>query len=256
MMLFRRLFFTASFSGLLLASGQPTHALSVGQIDDFQDGTTQGWTVSVGPIGGVHPAPPANVATGGPAGAGDNFLMLTSVGGASAGSRLTALNLMTQWAGNYIAAGIHSITMDVRNFGISDLSLRLVFEDPTVGPPSNIAFSADPVLVPGGSDWMSISFPIDPAFLLAGLGDVTTALMNTTLLRLYHSPEDNFPNPVAPISAVVTELGVDNIRAVGTATSVPDQNSTALLFGLALALLVVARKNTHRPLPAIARRSR
>ncbi|MBM3727132.1 MAG: hypothetical protein FJW40_17130 [Acidobacteria bacterium] len=39
-------------------------AVSVGQIDTFEDGTTQNWLVGL--LGAPHPAPPANMA-GGPA---------------------------------------------------------------------------------------------------------------------------------------------------------------------------------------------
>ena len=42
------------------------------QVNDFEDGTTQGWFVSAGPVNTIPLAPPVNVASGGPAGVGDN----------------------------------------------------------------------------------------------------------------------------------------------------------------------------------------
>ena len=59
--------------------------------DTFEDGSTQGWVANL--LGmGSHPAPPANVADGGPLGAGDNYLQITALGGGGAGSRLSAIN--------------------------------------------------------------------------------------------------------------------------------------------------------------------
>lgn len=207
---FKWLFSAVIASAFTLQS--PLLAANVGLVDSFEDGTTQGWRVNL--VGmGAHPVPPLNVTTNGPQGAGDNFLLITSLGGQGSASRLTAANT-AQWSGDYSAAGIDAIAMDVNNFGNGDLFLRLAFEDVTVGPPLHIAYSSDPILVPQGSGWQSIIFPIAPAFLTAGIGDVSAALMHTTVLRLYHSEADNFPNPTSPIPAVVAQVGVDNITAL------------------------------------------
>ncbi|HSL49439.1 MAG TPA: hypothetical protein VK878_10220 [Candidatus Deferrimicrobiaceae bacterium] len=199
--------------------------LSIGQQDTFEDGTTQNWVVAV--LGASHPGPPMNIADGGPGGAGDNFLLLTSRGGSGPGSRLAAINLGSQWAGDFIAAGISGILMDLNNLGQTDLSLRLLFADPTVGPPANVAYSTTAVLLPGGSGWTSAFFPIAPADLapLPGFGSVAGALHNATELRLYHSLAPGFPGE--PVAAV---LGVDNI----TATPEP---TTAVLLGSGLLAL-------------------
>ena len=218
----RRFLAPASVASLLTTSA--VAAVAVGQIDTFEDGTTQGWVAGVG-TGAIHPAPPAN-SLGGPAGASDNFLLLTSLGVAGSGGRLSVLNL-SQWSGNYIAAGVSSISMDLINLGNTDLSLRLLFEDPTVGPPENIAFSQNAFVLPAGGGWTHAVFPVGVSDLQAGLGDVTTALTNTTAIRLYHSVAPAFPNPVVPIAPIAALVGVDNIQAQG---SVPDAGSTALLL--------------------------
>ena len=182
-------------------------AVTYGQIDTFEDGSTQDWTVALGGFG-PHPAPPQNISTGGPAGADDNFLLLTAIGGNGPGSRLTVIN-PAQWGGNYLAAGVTAISMDVKNLGFSDLALRLLFEDPVGGPPTNVAVSTNSILVPAGSDWITVAFPITALDLTALEGDVTAALTNATETRLFHNLAAGFPG-----SAVVSQLGVDNIAAV------------------------------------------
>lgn len=230
---------TKGLPGLLLLSASllcanTASALDVWQMDTFEDGTTQGWFAGLG-FFGPHPAPPVNVPTGGPAGADDNYLLATAIGGQGLGSRLTIMN-DAQWAGDYIAKGIKLITMDVLNLGSTDLDLRLLFENPLFGPPTDLAFSTNPVHLPVGSGWTSVSFPVDPASLTALSGDVTTALSTTTILRLYHSPSATFPGP-----PIVTQLGVDNIQAV------PEPGSLMLLLGGGVACSILHRRRRRHP---------
>jgi hypothetical protein len=208
-------------------------AVTLGQVDDFEDGTTQGWVVGTG-IGASHPAPPANIPTNGPAGDGDHFLLLTSLGGNGAGSRLTALN-PDQWGGDYVAAGVTGIAMDVRNFGNTDLALRLLFEDPASGPPSNEAVSSFAISLPASGDWTHVVFPITPGDLTAVFGSTGAALSNATVLRIYHGTTASFPS-----NPIVAQLGVDGIRAV------PEPAPTALL-AFAIAGLAIARCRLSPP---------
>ena len=219
---------SAILLGLLIWPGAAP-AVTVGQIDTFEDGTTQNWIINLLGMGAPPPETiPTNVATGGPAGTGDNYLRLQSTGTGGAGGRLVAMN-PAQWGGNYLAAGVSAITMDVNNLGSTELILRLLFEDPVLGPPENIAVSTTGVSIPAGSGWMHIVLPISPAHLTAVEGDVVAALTNTTIIRLFHSTTAGFPP--APISAV---LGVDNIAAV-------PEPSTMLLLGVGLAVVLGGR---------------
>ena len=81
----------------------------IDQIDDFQDSTTQGWGIGAGPQ-------PEIMTDGGPLGAGDRFTMMTA-DGSSSGGRLTVFN-RSQWLGDYIAAGVTAVQIDLRNFGL------------------------------------------------------------------------------------------------------------------------------------------
>jgi hypothetical protein len=230
--------FRAIAIALFIGAVFPTAVLAIPIVpDDFEDGSTEGWLANL--LGmGTHPFPPANVADGGPLGAADNFLLLTSLGSGTNASRLSAINL--SWAGDYIDAGVTAITMSANNFSNVDLFLRLAFEDPIPGPPMNIAYSSDPILLPAGSGWTNIVFPVSPAFLTAGLGNVETALHNTTLIRVYHSEDDNFPNPIFPIDTVAAELGVDNIAV----TAIPEP-ATLTLFATGIAAMLAKRRRRN-----------
>jgi hypothetical protein len=215
----------ASLAVLVLAAAQPATAVVAGQVDDFQDGTTQNWFV-----GATGPFDPANVPDGGPAGLGDAFLELTAIGGGGAGSRLTVINA-TQWTGDYTSAGVTEISMEVNNLGTTDLALRLFFADLADNPGGapNSAVSTLPVSVPAGSGWTSVSFPISAGDLTAFHGDPATALAAVAEVRIFHNPSATYPGP--PIQAV---LGVDDIQAV-------PEPAAALLSAAALAGLAGLR---------------
>src|SRR5688500_14521637 len=83
--------FSAAVLIVAFLSAPNAWAVTLGQIDTFEDGTTQGWIGGLG-IMGNHPTPPAN-ALGGLAGPNDNYLRLTSIGGGGPGGRLSVLNL-------------------------------------------------------------------------------------------------------------------------------------------------------------------
>lgn len=207
-------------------------------VDTFSDGTTMGWFVP-----GVSPLPPTQEASGGPAGAGDGYLKLRADAGlGGAGSRLSVLN-GAQWTGDFRAAGIQSISMDVNNFGPDELVLRLFFEDfDGVGPPTNLALTLADIVVPAGSGWMSVVFDLSPANLVAGaFGTVEGAMTDVDVMRIFHNPVAAFPGPGVGIPLVTTTLGVDNITA-----AVPEPGlGVLLLAGLAAAAARRRQRRTH-----------
>jgi hypothetical protein len=191
------------------------HGQLIENLDDFEDGSTNGWFV-----GGPHPFPPATISTGGPEDVDDSYLRLTALGQQGPGGRL-AVSSGPQWAGNYLAENITQIRMDVINFGPADLHLRLLFEDfDGMGPPLNLALSADAVFVPAGSGWQTVSFDVTPGALVPGVfGTVNGALMSADTLRLFHNPEPEFGGPGMGPPMVSVQLGIDNIS---TLTPVPE----------------------------------
>lgn len=213
--------FVPTLATLTCAAGfaaTPAGAVTLGQIDTF-DGSLQGWSAG----GGAPPFPPVLVPDGGPGGTGDSYMLVTSTGSSSAGGKMVVLN-DSQWAGNYSAAGVTLIELDLRNLGSTDLSMRLLFEDPVNGPPKNQAITASSFALRAGGEWTRVSFAIGASDLVALSGSAAAALANTTQLRLFHGTGIGFPgNPIA------ARLGVDNVSAV------PEPGTWALtIVGLAL----------------------
>jgi hypothetical protein len=224
-----------------LIQAAPATAVIFGEIDTFEDGTTENWRVPP-----IHPSPPQNVTDGGPLGAGDNFMLLTSLGGPPQGvfpgSRLAVFNT-DQWTGNYIAAGVDRITMDVRNFGSVPLSLWLLLSSAMNVPPGDdIAVSSVAVPLPAMSDWTPVEFPIGPGDLTALEGSVNDALMNVNQLWLFHHFAMQPEFPPDPIAAT---LGVDNIRAGSAAAAVIPEPWSFVVWGL-LALTACGLSNLRR----------
>lgn len=190
----------AAASGIAAA---PAGAVTLGQIDTF-DASLQGWSAG----GGAPPFPPVLVKDGGPGGAGDAYMLVTSTGSQSAGGKMVVQNDL-QWTGNYTKAGVTKIALDLRNLGTTDLSMRLLFEDPVNGPPKNQAITTQSFFLPAGGDWTHLSFAIRASDLTALAGSADVVLSNTTTIRLFHGTGLGFPaNPIA------AKLGVDNIAAV------------------------------------------
>jgi hypothetical protein len=242
-----RMFRAGWVLGVLVMAAAPAQGATI-IFDDFEGGTTMGWTVALGLGGGGASGP--TVVSGGQGGALDDYLLLTSSGVNGPGGRLTMLN-DTQWAGDYVDAGIMTITMDVRNFGTTDLALRLAFYDFSGAIPE-IAYSDDPITLPTGGGWTQISFDISAsALLLSGAATADDVLRSVSWLRLYHSPSDDVPAPLG-IPPITGLLGVDNIgaEALPTQVTAPEPAMVLLLATGAAGALVrrraAARSHTAR----------
>ena len=126
-------------------------AQTVGQVDDFDTpANEQGWKHD---DFGTSPNPPSMQTTGGIDG---NFLKNISTGVMGAGGRFLIRNV-SQWTGNYISAGIESISVQVRNNSAVPVNLRYVIRKTSEN--SNW-ISTSSVDVPATSGWVTVVFPI------------------------------------------------------------------------------------------------
>jgi hypothetical protein len=148
-------------------------------------------------------------------------MLLTALGSQGPGSRLTVINTV-QWAGDYLVAGVTDVELDLRNISMVELHVRLLFADPAIGPPENVAIT-EAVILQAGSDWTHAIYSIDPGDLIALQGDPNLALSQATEMRIFHNVAPEYPP-----QPVVAQLGVDNIRAAGGATPVRPSSWGAL----------------------------
>jgi len=188
----------------------PSRAVVLGQVDDFEDGTVMGWVE-----GGLSPNPPTNVSSGGPAGLGDNFLQDVSTGLAGAGGKMVMFN-QSQWAGNYLAAGVDRIDLHMRNFGATTLNMRIAIEG---GVFSTKFGSTTAVVLPAGGAWTLASFGLTASdlTLISGADSLSTVLSGVGTLRVLSAAA----GPAFNGDTIAGRLGVDNITAGGSAAAPP-----------------------------------
>lgn len=228
-------------AGLLIASS--AGAIAINQIDDFQDGTTQGW--SAGSV--LNPNPPQNLPDLGPAGLGDDVLSITGTGVFGPGANLVALNPVpftgpSQWTGNYTAAGVAMIFLSVRNPSSSPLTLRLGVGAGDSLVSDGLFATTNGIPIPAQSGWFNVLFPLTAADLtfsfsntpLTPINNPVVALTQVSQLRILHSTVISFRGE--PIAA---QLLVDNVVAL-------PEPALSLQLGCALASLWVAQQLRRR----------
>lgn len=216
----------AIFFGALTFAGS-ARAIVVGQIDDFEDGTTQSWA-----NGGAPGTPPVlNIDTGGPAGVDDNYMQI-SADGDGPGRFLTVFN-RGQWLGNYIALGVTAIAIDLQNFSKVNLTIRLGFKEDTSSGSSG--YLSTPFSLPAGSGWQHAIFLIAPGSLTAvGIpADFNTFFSgNFGEMRIINEAGTGSLNG----DIVIADMGIDNVNAV-------PEPSTVLLAIAGTIAFVMCRRN-------------
>lgn len=185
-------------AALLVLSSASAMAVTRGMVDNFEDGTLQGWS-----SGDPNPNPPINVSTGGPGGANDNFMLLSASGWAGPGGKLVAFSGPSWGLGSdYIGAGVTAMDMDVNNFGNTEIDLRLF----VVGTSGAGLVSKNAIVVPPGRGWQHLSFSLQASAFSSSSAAV---LSSVAQIRLFHAS-----SPAYPGQNIAAELGVDNISAV------------------------------------------
>jgi hypothetical protein len=148
--------------------------------------------------------------------------------------------------GNYLAAGIGVIELDVRNFGPGQLAVRVGIErDGTQWVTSD----ADSVVLPPASGWLASGFELSPAQMtrVAGSGTLAFVLGDVQEIRLLHAESPQWSGDGG------ATLGIDNVL-------LPEPGDRGLLLcGAGLLALLAARRDRRqryeRPAAAAARLS-
>lgn len=188
---------------LALFAATSASAITLGQIDTFQDGTTLSW---------IHGAPtssnpPVNVPGGGPGGVVDSFLLNTASGAIGPGGRVAVLN-REQWTGDYNAAGVTSIFANLANFGDEMLFIRVALFSET----GSILASTDAFMLPADGTWYDATFDLAASALTvaSGSASVEESLSAITEIRFVSRQLD--AGWIGDMQAA--SLGIDNVSAV------------------------------------------
>jgi hypothetical protein len=188
---------------LSLAIAFQVTAVTLDQVDDFQDPDAgkADWR------GGVGFTSQARVASGGPDGVDDAFLRVIT-----RRYHLATKNT-DQWAGNYLAAGIGAIEMDLKYItGTADaVEIRILLFGP--GGAFASASLTDPISTEA---WERHRFGLTAADLVhvtGGTGDLADTLSAVRKLLIRHDrAEPTMPGEHPP--HITATIGIDNIHAV------------------------------------------
>lgn len=202
----------------LVGVASPSRAITLGQIDDFQDGGIANWEVRQ-----ATEVLFTNIPDAGPLGAGDHVLET------DCGNRFVFYN-ETQWTGNYTAAGVTKISMDVRHENAFPLELRLGiakgdFDGGGIGDTYVTDYS---IAIPNDGQWRRITFDVTADDFVPSNGNVPepsdpprsieAALLGVTHFRILHNPNPgDFIGESNPGS-----MRVNNILAEGDAVEDAD----------------------------------
>ena len=179
-------------------------AQQVGQIDNFENGTTQGWRE------GGSPNEPTNRTSGGPQGASDNYLRNVSSGSPGAGGKMIMFNT-NKWTGDFDAAGIISIRMWLINEGNTAMQIRIALGDQGGNTGTWFASSAGFAL-PADDMWRQATFNLNTNDLtrVRGSASLAAVLDSVAEMRIVSSTSPDFRG-----DTIAATLGVDDIEAVG-----------------------------------------
>ncbi|MEO7454153.1 MAG: hypothetical protein ABIV13_05255 [Fimbriimonadales bacterium] len=183
-------------------------AITLGQIDTFEDGTIMDWN-------GDQGTPPANVVTGGPRGVDDNYIRVFSgIGGAMHNSMYNQF----QWTGDWLAAGVNVVEVHVKNDGPDAVNLRAVWHGQLMARWT----STKAVAIPADGVWYKVAFPCresDLTKVLVGQGGETYSQVMSDVER-FMIRHDSGP-PSSGGSPVEATVGYDNIEASNKADFQP-----------------------------------
>lgn len=179
-----------------------------GQMDDFQNGTVQGWIIGNGNPSGFGTSVVSNA---GPNGMGDYALDYSSTGGGGISSRMVVFNQTLKWQGNYLQQDIELIRFDVKA-EVNNLNLKIAFQRGTNDNFTRIA-TIDPIVVDAGTGWTSVEIPlaIDNFEIVdnyLGNYSISEVLENVSVMRILSSTSSLWLG-----ESIAANMQLDNITA-------------------------------------------
>jgi hypothetical protein len=210
----------------LLASPSAALGITLGQVDTFENGAVAGWAV-------VNPTLQIN----GPAGSADHYVQVSS-GASGQQSNLQMFN-QSQWLGNYLAAGVTGVEMDLKNLNFTGAdSIRIAIREGTAssitsGYSSTIAFN-----LPVDGQWHHAIFSL-AAGSLTGINSpqpLASDLANVVNFGILSSVSPSTMGD--PIT--LGSLGVDNIHAL------PEPSSISILLSGIVGIALLRRRRIQR----------
>jgi autotransporter-associated beta strand protein len=180
-------------------------AVTLNQVDSFQ-GSADNWNNGV------------VVGSGGPAGDGDSFLELSS-GSMGLKPRLITVNQL-QWTGDFLAAGVGSLTMELKNFGSSPLPMRVTIRDQAGNSSVPGYSSTNPFMLPADGQWHMAQFNLTAADMTAvnpsggTLDPFPYVLMNVAEFRILSATA-----PAVVGDMIDAHVGIDEITALPPPTA-------------------------------------
>jgi hypothetical protein len=192
--------FAAITALAFIGTEQSRGMVMLGQVDTFSNGNSAFWTGGLGPL---------VIDNGGPAGLGDRYLEVTADGSGS-GGKINIYN-REQWLGDYLAAGVTAVSMDLRNFSAQTLQMRIAFKTGS-GPTAPGYVTTVPVSIPNDGAWHRAVFPLQASAFtgINGPENFNSVLsLLTQEFRILHSTTASLTG-----NTLVGRLGVDNVQAI------------------------------------------
>jgi hypothetical protein len=175
--------------------------------------------------------------------------MATSGAGGTV-SNLLVFNTSTNWSGNWTAAGVSRIELDVRDPGANnfDLAIRLGIVGPGGGPTpggGGDTYVTSAMQVPRDGQWHRLTFDVSPSsFSPIGGADIDDALADVRHFRILHNPDESFSGATTIGGG---EFYLDNIQALSAIeppVTTGDYNGNDIVDA---ADYVIWRKNLGQP---------
>ena len=140
---------------ILAFAPSASRGITLGQIDTFEANSASGWV-----------APHfVQILTGGPGGASDHYLM-SFPGGSGPNIQLTFDNRI-QWSGNYLAAGVTGIEMDLMTSSRA-MQVRVAFRNPAALDANNSYGTTAAFTLPPDSQWHHATFSLTADRMTSG----------------------------------------------------------------------------------------